>query len=122
MDFGLARNADASQLTASGAALGTPRYMSPEHFRVSPMSPASDVYSVGVILYEMLSTRLPHDTGAEEVWSLMAQRLMVPPTPLSDYCPTLSPELCAAVMTMLATQPEHRYADASQAAAALASL
>ncbi|MHB2018245.1 MAG: serine/threonine-protein kinase, partial [Candidatus Xenobia bacterium] len=120
MDFGLACNLEGTHFTRSSALVGTPRYMAPEQFAGDPMSPASDVYSVGVLLYQMLSGRFPHESP-DEVWALMSAVLTQPPRPITDFVPDLSPPVGAVLMQMLARDPADRYADAASAADSLSS-
>jgi serine/threonine-protein kinase len=60
-DFGIAKIADAETLTRTGMAIGTPHYMSPEQWRVEPMSPATDQYALGCVAYHLLTGEVPFD-------------------------------------------------------------
>jgi WD40 repeat protein/serine/threonine protein kinase len=123
MDFGLARwlNADKDdvRLTKTGAILGAPVYMSPEQVYgdVEHMGPACDVYSLGVILYELLTARLPFEGGTTAV---LAKTLIQAPTPPSKHRPDLDPRLEAICLKALAKQIHERYASMTDIAAALA--
>src|SRR6267142_741348 len=60
-DFGIAKIDDGNNLTATGQAVGTPHYMAPEQFHNKPLSPAADQYSLGIVIYEMLTGKKPFD-------------------------------------------------------------
>ena len=81
-DFGIARALDGSaRRTATGLVIGTPAYMSPEQVRGEDLTPASDVYSAGIMAYELLSGGFPFE-GATSATGLLAHHLVTPPTPL----------------------------------------
>jgi hypothetical protein len=106
-DFGVARLAeDGGDASSSTMIAGTPKYMAPEHARGRPTSPASDTYSVGVVLYEMLAG-VPPFTGTAAV-DLALSHLRDAPAPLPDGTPR---ELARVVMRALAKDPEDRYQD-----------
>jgi serine/threonine protein kinase len=112
LDFGIAARANAgstheTRLTQQGMVLGTPPYMSPEQFSGGVLNRQSDVYSLGVIAYEMLSGRLPFE--AETPWQWAHQHMAVPPPALN---PELPVHVCAAVTRALAKRPEERPASA----------
>ena len=111
LDFGLARN-DESQLTQTGRLLGTPRYVSPEQVRSEPVDGRTDLYSVGVTLYQMLSGQLPHDeaTASQQLAAVVAKR----PVPIEQLQPDLPPDLARVVRDLLQKKVERRPATASQ--------
>jgi len=119
LDFGIAKlddpGADDGQLTRTGVLCGTPNYMSPEQASLFPIDARSDLYSVGVILYEMLTGHLPFRATTP---SAMAQAHAVePPPPMSERCPpghSVSPALEALVMKALEKDPGHRFQTAEE--------
>jgi serine/threonine protein kinase len=119
VDFGIAKAfGDASpDLTATGEVLGTPRYLSPEQAAGHGATPQSDLYAVGVILYEMLAGEPPFTGPSATAVALAHQRERVPP--LSKRRPDLSPALIAVVDRALAKDPSRRFASAAQMRAAL---
>jgi len=110
-DFGIAR-AGASEMTEAGAIMGTAQYLSPEQAQGHAATAQSDLYSIGIILYELLTGRLPFD--GESAVSIAVQHLNDPPAPISTLRPDVAPELEAAVMRALAKDPAQRWADADQ--------
>jgi tetratricopeptide (TPR) repeat protein len=117
MDFGLARMAAGGNMTQTGAMLGTPGYMSPEQVCGTPVDGRSDIFSVGVILYELLAGRLPYE--AETVFGSLVKRTQsLPPAP-TTVDPTIPPALNGIVMKCLAIKPEDRFQTAGEMVAAL---
>src|SRR4029079_17879474 len=80
-DFGVARSAGVSGITGSGVVVGTPEYLSPEQARADPVDPRSDLYALGLVLYEMLTGKLPFPVGTPA--ETLAQRIVRSPGPVS---------------------------------------
>jgi hypothetical protein len=117
-DFGLARTTDDARLTQVGAVAGTPAYMSPEQARGgSPLGPASDLYSLGVVLYEMLAGVVPHAGGPVSV--MLNKILHEKAPPITRHRPDLDPALAALVERAIAKDPARRFPDARAFADAL---
>lgn len=120
LDFGVAKllSEDMAHKTATGAAIGTPRDMSPEQCRGKKVDHRSDIYALGVVIHEMLTGECPFEGSS--VVDLLFQHTTDPPPPMSKMCPELPPELDAPVLEMLAKRPGARPSSAGQAVAALA--
>ena len=115
-DFGISR-LESSALTQSGSVIGTPSYMSPEQCQGDKVDARSDLFSTGVVLYELLSGERPF---AGRTLTEVALRLLRDEPPnLASKCPELSPKLVAAVHRALAKRPEDRFASAADMSAAL---
>jgi hypothetical protein len=122
-DFGLARRQDeADRLTASGALIGTLAYMAPEQADPAggfgPVTPRTDVYSLGVVLYEMLTGHRPFK--AESPTGLLYQIVHATPPPPRQLRPDLDPELEAICLKAIAKKAEDRYTAMTELAQALA--
>jgi predicted Ser/Thr protein kinase len=118
MDFGIARAAADDTLTQTGAVLGTAAYLSPEQARGDPVDARSDIYSLGAVLYEMLTGRPPF-TGDSPV-AIAYAHVNDPPDPPSAHRPGVPPELEAVTMRALAKDPNDRYGSAGEFRDALA--
>ncbi|HWX45784.1 MAG TPA: Stk1 family PASTA domain-containing Ser/Thr kinase [Solirubrobacteraceae bacterium] len=115
-DFGIAR-AGASDMTLTGSIMGTAQYLSPEQAQGHAVSAASDIYAVGIVLYELLTGAVPFD-GETAVTIALKQVSLAPPPP-SALNPVVGPELDAVVLRALAKEPAERFADADEFIAAL---
>ncbi|MEO8606864.1 MAG: protein kinase [Chloroflexota bacterium] len=119
-DFGLAKLTESSgEITKSGTIVGTPAYMSPEQLRGDPLDHRSDIYSLGVILYNMVAGRLPFDTSSSDLVSIIYQHLEKPPTPPSEFNPDCPPQVEDVIMTALQKDREQRFNSADDMARAL---
>jgi eukaryotic-like serine/threonine-protein kinase len=107
-DFGIARSLEVERgVTQTGTVLGTGEYLAPEQASGKPVSPATDVYSLGVVLWEMLAGEVPFDG---ESFVAVALRHVNEPLPsLREVRPDISPRLAAAVERALAKDPAHRF-------------
>jgi serine/threonine-protein kinase len=115
-DFGIAR-AGVSEITQTGSVLGTAQYLSPEQAQGLPVTAASDIYSIGVLLYEALTGRVPFE--AESPVSVALKQVSERPRPPSELNPAVSRALDAVVLKALAKDPANRYASADEFLAAL---
>src|SRR5690349_22708957 len=115
-DFGIAR-AGASDMTQTGSIMGTAQYLSPEQAQGHAVSAQSDIYSVGIILYEMLTGRVPFE--GECAVTIALKHVNERATPPSAYNPAVTPELEEVVMRALEKDPARRYPDADAFIAAL---
>lgn len=120
VDFGLAAVARDPRLLPAGTPVGAPAYLSPEQARGDEASPLSDLYSLGVLFFELLVGRLPFH-GAGPAALLDQHRTRLPPSPRSIR-PELDPRAESVVLRLLEKDPQARYADALSVRAALRSL
>lgn len=124
LDFGIAKIRDVDGRgdtsgfkTATGMVFGTPEYMSPEQIRGEELDGRSDLYSLGIVMYHMLTGELPF-TG-DSVLEIATKHLREPPVPLSEKRPDLPRGLCAFVHKLLEKDREKRFRSAAEARAAL---
>src|SRR6478752_3466513 len=115
-DFGIAR-AGASDMTLTGSIMGTAQYLSPEQAQGHIVSGSSDLYSIGVTLYELLTGVVPFD--GETAVAIAYQQVSAQPRPPSEVNPSVPLGLDAVVLRALAKDPAQRYADADEFIAAL---
>lgn len=116
MDFGLARLGE-SEMTRAGTVMGTPNYMSPEQVRGERTGPASDVFSLGAMFYEVIGGRRAFD--ADSMHAVLYKVTESQPAPLTEICPGVPPVLVTFVWRALAKDPALRYRDAGQMREAL---
>ncbi len=115
-DFGIAR-AGASEITQAGSVMGTPHYLSPEQAQGLEVTAVSDLYSIGVILYEALTGRVPFE--ADSAIAIAMKQVSHAPQRPSSINPAVSPALDAVVMRALEKDPGHRFQSAAAFIAAL---
>ncbi len=108
-DFGIAR-AGASDMTETGSIMGTAQYLSPEQAQGQAVSPQSDLYSVGIILFELLTGHVPFD--AESAVTIALKHVSEPAPPPSAFDPAVPPELDAIALWALEKEPARRPQDA----------
>jgi eukaryotic-like serine/threonine-protein kinase len=110
MDFGIARVRGSQRLTRDGSMVGTLAYMAPEQLRGEPGDERSDLYSLAIVLYELLSGAPPFE--AQSDYDLMQMHITAKPRRLMGRLPNLNPKAEAALMRALAKKPEQRFATA----------
>ena len=109
-DFGIARATDQSSITQVGSVLGTAAYLAPEQARGDEAGPRADLYSLGVVTYQLISGRLPYEANSLSELTLKQQREA--PTPLDELNPEVPHSLALAVATALAIDQNDRPEDA----------
>jgi beta-lactam-binding protein with PASTA domain/predicted Ser/Thr protein kinase len=117
-DFGIAR-AGVSDMTETGSVMGTAQYLSPEQAQGKPVDARSDLYSTGIVLYELLTGRVPFD--AESPVSVALMQVSEPPVPPMEVNPEVPPALDAVTLRAMEKDPGRRYQDADEFIAALES-
>jgi serine/threonine-protein kinase len=122
-DFGIARALGGANLTRTGTVRGTPAYMSPEQILGKTLDFRTDIYSMGVMLYEMLAGRVPFLSPAdsESEFAVITAHVNETPTPPSRWVPDISPVLEAAILKALRKPPKERFQSCQEFQAAIAS-
>jgi serine/threonine-protein kinase len=116
-DFGIARAIEQTRITQVGSVVGTAAYLSPEQVRGEEATPATDVYALGVVLYQFLTGRLPYEGSS--LAELAVRQQNEKPLPPSTYNSEVPETLGAAVLRALEGDPNRRYASADELAAGL---
>jgi eukaryotic-like serine/threonine-protein kinase len=117
-DFGIAKATEHSDMTKVGSVLGTAAYLSPEQARGEPAGPASDLYALGVVSYQLLAGRLPYE--AASLTDLARQQDSAAPPPLHAIDPAIPRPLSLVVARALEREPGNRFPDAASMEQALA--
>jgi serine/threonine protein kinase len=117
-DFGIAKATEHSDMTKVGSVLGTAAYLSPEQARGEPAGPASDLYALGVVSYQLLAGRLPYE--AASLTDLARQQDSTAPPPLHAVDPAIPRPLSLVVARALEREPGNRFPDAASMEQALA--
>ncbi len=110
MDFGVARMTEAAEMTQAGLIVGTPHYMSPEQVQGKALDPRTDVYAMGVLLYELLVGKRPFESSS--LTGILTAHIMETPKPILELRPEIGREVSAIVMRCLEKDPAARFADA----------
>jgi serine/threonine protein kinase/Tfp pilus assembly protein PilF len=112
MDFGIARSVSGKSITGAGVMIGTPEYMSPEQVESKETDQRSDIYSLGVILYEMITGRVPFE-GDTPLSVALKQKTEVPQNP-KEFNTQIPEDLCRVVLKCLEKEKQKRYQSASE--------
>lgn len=119
MDFGLARMLTADTLTASGNLIGTPHYASPEQLKGEPVDRRSDIYSTGVMAYEMLAGRRPFEPDNDSISSVILKVISSVAPPMDTDMSRMLPEIESIVSRAMAKSPDARFQSAGEMRAVL---
>ncbi|MDP9379729.1 MAG: protein kinase [Chloroflexota bacterium] len=111
-DFGIVKAMGDAGITQAGVAFGTPAYLALEQALGEQATPSTDVYAVGIMMYQMLSGRLPFE--GDQPLEVVQAHLFDQPEPLSRIVPDVSEEMAAVVGRAMAREPQERYRDATQ--------
>jgi len=116
-DFGIVKAVEESRLTGTGAAIGTPHYMSPEQIKGMEVDARTDQYALGIVAFEMLTGRVPFD--ADTTTAILFKQVSEPPPSATACCPDLPPTVEPALNRALAKSPAERYASCGDFVSAL---
>ncbi len=116
-DFGIARMVDTATITESGGTLGTPAYMSPEQCRGEPGDARSDIYALGVLLYQLCTGRVPFD--ADTPYAIILKHITAPLPPPRSICPDLLEAVERVILKALAKDPDDRFQSVDEMGRAL---
>lgn len=117
LDFGIARALGSARLTRAGHLIGTIEYMSPEQVRGMETDARSDIYSLGMVLYELLTGRVPFASDSE--YELMKAQVEQLPTPPSEFAPNIPEQVEAAILCATEKDPERRFQTAGAFSSAI---
>jgi len=117
MDFGIARMAEADAMTQQGLVVGTPHYMSPEQVQGKQMEASTDVYSMGIMMYEMVCGQRPFDS--QSLTAVLTAHITEAATPPIELRPEIGAEINAIIMKCLTKDPRQRYLNAGELLTAL---
>jgi serine/threonine-protein kinase len=117
LDFGVVKSSTESNATTPGALIGTARYMAPEQASDEPLGPTSDIFSLGVILYESLTGKMPFD--ADTLERVLFKIVNYEPAPLTTLVPNVPQELADVIHRAMAKTPKARYPNAKALGEAL---
>src|ERR1035438_7114473 len=121
VDFGIAKKLQAEAgMTGTNVTLGTPLYMSPEQVLGRPLDARTDIYSMGIVLYELLAGQVPFK--ADSIYEIQAAHVQKIPEPPTIHCPDIPKEVVSAVMKALQKDPADRFASAEDFIRALPDL
>ena len=117
MDFGIARSLKSEGMTEKGIMVGTPEYMSPEQTESSDIDQRSDIYSLGILLFEMLTGRIPFE-GETPLSIAIKQKTEAPPRP-EEFNPGISQDLSQLILKCMEKDPANRYQSSEEVLASL---
>jgi tetratricopeptide (TPR) repeat protein/predicted Ser/Thr protein kinase len=111
-DFGIAKSLEQTGMTQAGEIMGTPHYMSPEQVKGEPIDARSDIYSLGVMLYEMATGQVPY--SGHSIYEVMIQRVQKDPRPAVELNPDIPPFLQHIIQRCMAMKKEDRYGSTAE--------